>query len=145
MGEQKTAASNGRAESNLYEIVQPRAAAMIESLRSFGYSLSAAVADLVDNSISAGGRNIWLNFFWNGSDSFISVMDDGRGMTQKQLTDAMRMMVRDRAMYGQRLVGKRYDIGDTEGFLRTNIEFALKHKQVDGALRKYIKALAREL
>ena len=73
-----------------YDVIEPRAAAMIESLRAFGYTLPAAVADLIDNSISAQANTIWLNFIWNGADSYISIEDDGRGMTQKQLTEAMR-------------------------------------------------------
>lgn len=73
-----------------YDIVEPRAAAMIESLRAFGYTLPAAIADLVDNSISAGARKTWIDFVWNGAASCISIADDGCGMTLKQLVNAMR-------------------------------------------------------
>lgn len=75
---------------NSYDVVEPRAAALIESLRAFGYTSPAAVADLIDNSISAQANNIWLNFVWNGADSYISLADDGCGMTQRQLIEAMR-------------------------------------------------------
>jgi hypothetical protein len=71
-------------------VVEPRPEALIESLRAFGYTLPAAIADLIDNSITAYANNIWLNFFWNGADSYISLADDGCGMTQKQLIEAMR-------------------------------------------------------
>ena len=40
--------------------IQPNPGALIESLRAFGYSLRTAIADLIDNSISAGSRNIHL-------------------------------------------------------------------------------------
>ena len=73
-----------------YELTEPRAAAIVESLRAIGYSLPAAIADLVDNSITAGARNVWLNFTWDGSDSIVSIIDDGRGMAPEQLTEAMR-------------------------------------------------------
>ncbi|MFC1597374.1 ATP-binding protein [Planctomycetota bacterium] len=63
---------------------------MIESLRAFGYTLPAAIADLIDNSISARARRVWLNFVWDGSNSYLSIADDGCGMTQNQLIDAMR-------------------------------------------------------
>jgi len=59
-----------------------------------------------------------------------------------QLTDAMRMMVKDRPMYGLRLDGRRCDIGNKEGFIKTNIEFALKRDDVAENLREYIKRLA---
>ena len=62
-----------------------------------------------------------------------------------QLTDAMRMMVQSRPLYGLRLNGRRCDIGNKEGFVKTNIEFALKRKDMAADLRKYIKQLARTI
>lgn len=62
-----------------------------------------------------------------------------------QITDAMRMMVKDRAMYGVRLEGRRCDIGNKEGFVKTNIEFALKRPDMAEGLKAYIKRLAEEL
>ncbi len=73
-----------------YDIAEPRASAMIESLRAFGYNVQTAIADLIDNSISAGAKNVWLTFFWDGSDSYISIRDDGHGMTEEELVNAMR-------------------------------------------------------
>lgn len=62
-----------------------------------------------------------------------------------QITDAMRMMVKKRAMYARQLEGKRCDIGNKEGFLRTNIEFAMKRDDMAKGLRDYIKRLAKKL
>jgi UTP--glucose-1-phosphate uridylyltransferase len=62
-----------------------------------------------------------------------------------QLTDAMRKMVAARAMYGLKINGKRFDIGNKLDFLKTNIEFALKRKDMKAQLRKYIKELAKTL
>ena len=73
-----------------YDIAQPHAAAMIHSLRAFGYDLATALADLIDNSISAFAKNIRLEFHWNGDRSTISVVDDGKGMSEKELLAAMR-------------------------------------------------------
>jgi hypothetical protein len=73
-----------------YDIAAPQASAMIESLRAFGYSIQTALADLIDNSISAHAHNIWLEFYWNGAKSHISLLDDGDGMTEVELVDAMR-------------------------------------------------------
>jgi hypothetical protein len=73
-----------------YDVVAPDAAAMIEALRAFGYDLPTAIAALVDNSISAGAKNIWLAFRWGGPDSHISVADDGCGMSAETLVKAMR-------------------------------------------------------
>ncbi len=63
---------------------------MIESLRAFGYSLETAIADLIDNSITAGAKNVWLSFNWNGESSTISIKDDGCGMNEEKLVNSMR-------------------------------------------------------
>ncbi|PTX92319.1 ATP-binding protein [Opitutus sp. ER46] len=63
---------------------------MIESLRAFGYDLPSAIADLIDNSIFAGASTVWVDFFWAGEFSTICVTDNGTGMTEATLVDAMR-------------------------------------------------------
>ena len=68
----------------------PGAAAMIETFRAIGYTLETAVADIVDNSISASAKNVWLNRIWKGVDSVITIMDDGHGMTGDEIIQAMR-------------------------------------------------------
>lgn len=73
-----------------YDLVPPEPGAMIESLRAFGYSLEAAIADLVDNSITAGSKNVWLKFDWNGEKSTISIKDDGCGMNEETLINSLR-------------------------------------------------------
>ena len=62
-----------------------------------------------------------------------------------QLTDAMRQMVKDHPMYGMKFNGKRYDIGDKMGFLKTNIEFGLKDPEIGKELRSWLKKFAGEL
>jgi hypothetical protein len=73
-----------------YDIVAPEPSALIESLRAFGYTPQAAIADLIDNSITAGARNVWVHFAWNGDSSYVTVRDDGKGMTPIELASAMR-------------------------------------------------------
>jgi UTP--glucose-1-phosphate uridylyltransferase len=62
-----------------------------------------------------------------------------------QITDAMRLMVQKRLMYGRKLDGRRCDIGNKEGFVRTNLEFALKDKDMAESMKQYIRKLATEL
>lgn len=59
-------------------------------MRSLGYTLETAVADLVDNSISHGARNVRINFDWAGHKSTVSIADDGSGMSEPELIEAMR-------------------------------------------------------
>jgi UTP--glucose-1-phosphate uridylyltransferase len=62
-----------------------------------------------------------------------------------QLTEALKALARSRPVYGLKLDGKRCDIGNKEGFIRTNIEFALKRDDMAQDLRQYIKQLAEKL
>ncbi len=68
---------------------------------------------------------------------------DGGG--EVQLTDALRELVKRRPMYGLKLNGRRCDIGNKDGFIRTNIEFALKRADMVEDISQYIKQLARTL
>jgi len=69
----------------------PRAGAMLESLRGLGYTTAAALADIVDNSISAGATEVVIDFTWNGTSSSVAVLDNGRGMDDAELESAMRL------------------------------------------------------
>ena len=73
-----------------YDIASPGAGELFESLRAFGYDLPTALADIVDNSITAGARNVWIDLLWGGRDSRVLVRDDGRGMTEEELRQAMK-------------------------------------------------------
>ena len=68
----------------------PEASSMIETFRAIGYSLESAVADIVDNSISASAKNIWIHFDWQGSQTCFLIKDDGNGMDNNELIQAMR-------------------------------------------------------
>jgi hypothetical protein len=74
-----------------YENCPPNADSMIQSMRAFGYDLKMAVADIIDNSISAGAENVWVIQNWGGSNSNISILDDGSGMDENTLFEAMRL------------------------------------------------------
>lgn len=69
---------------------EPEASSMIETFRAIGYSVETAIADIVDNSITADARNIWIDFTWEGPDTILSIIDDGHGMDDNQLIQAMR-------------------------------------------------------
>jgi len=71
------------------EVVKPNPKSTINSYRSFGYNLSTAIADIVDNSISASADEISIQYKWNGKDSFIMIKDNGIGMNRDELVIAM--------------------------------------------------------
>jgi len=72
-----------------YEIANPDPAGTIASLSALGYSVEAAVADLIDNSIAAAARRIEVTFEWSGRDSWVAVVDNGTGMDRDELVRAM--------------------------------------------------------
>ena len=68
----------------------PEAASMIETFRAIGYSLETAIADIIDNSITACAKHITIQRDWNGGKPIITIKDDGVGMTNDELILAMR-------------------------------------------------------
>ena len=69
----------------------PHPGSLLESLRNLGYSLGAAIADLVDNSITAAASKIEIYHDVDQSPPRIAIVDNGKGMEQHVLTKAMRM------------------------------------------------------
>ena len=69
----------------------PRASVLIESLRDIGYTLDAALADIVDNSISADAKHVRIFAECDPERSpVIAIVDDGAGMSEAELIEAMR-------------------------------------------------------
>ena len=68
----------------------PSPSVLMNSMRSIGYTFKTALADIIDNSISAEAKNVYINVPINDSDLFISVLDDGHGMTRNELFNAMK-------------------------------------------------------
>lgn len=88
--------------------VTPSAARLTDSLRDIGYDFSSAIADLVDNSITAEATEVNVVIEFDGESSRVFISDNGRGMTLNGLTEAMRFGSRRR--YGSGDLG-RYGLG----------------------------------
>lgn len=88
--------------------VPPSAARLTESLRDIGYDPPAAVADLVDNSISAGASRIEIIVDENDGGPRIIIADDGCGMSANMINEALRFGTR--RSYGPADLG-RYGLG----------------------------------
>lgn len=67
----------------------PFAPSLIESMRSLGYSFSSAIADLIDNSISAKADEISI-LSEPSADPWMVIFDNGCGMSKDELYEAMR-------------------------------------------------------
>ena len=90
------------------DLAPPHAAALAESLRAFGYDLATALADLADNSLFHHSREIRIQFHWAGEQSAIAISDDGDGMDEQTLINAMRV--------GSRNPREKRDPGDLGRF-----------------------------
>jgi hypothetical protein len=66
----------------------PKAAMLIESMRDIGYSLETALADVIDNAITAKASR--TDILTDIDPVRIGILDDGEGMTEEQLLAAMR-------------------------------------------------------
>lgn len=79
--------------STIYQVedLPPHASDLSKSLRGLGYSVETAIADLIDNSITAGARRVCIAFVWRGNESCITCTDDGAGMDESALREAMRL------------------------------------------------------
>lgn len=62
-----------------------------------------------------------------------------------QLTDAMRLMVCHHPMYGMVFRGKRYDIGNKLGFLKTNLIYGLNDREIGDELKEWLVSFTRRL
>lgn len=67
----------------------PYAPILMESTRAIGYSLEAAIADVIDNSIAADASNIRINFF-PVDEEYVYILDDGYAMNNEEITNAMQ-------------------------------------------------------
>ena len=70
----------------------------IQAARNFGkYDLAAALSDLIDNSIFADAEAVRITCKWNTGDPEITIRDDGCGMEESVLVDAMKLVCKNPA------------------------------------------------
>ena len=72
--------------------------------------------------------------------SYLETQEKGAG-GEIQLTDSLKRLAQDEAMYAYVFKGHRYDVGTKMGFLQANIEFALRNPSVADELKNYLHEL----
>jgi UTP--glucose-1-phosphate uridylyltransferase len=60
-----------------------------------------------------------------------------------QLTDALKTLLEKRVVYGYDFEGKRYDVGNKMGFLKTTVELALAREDLGPEFKAYLKELTQ--
>jgi len=73
-----------------FKEILPDASSLIQSLRNIGYSFETAIADIIDNSITANAKNIDIFFKNDNHNLHFAILDDGIGMNEKELLNAMK-------------------------------------------------------
>ena len=66
----------------------------------------------------------------------------GRG-NEIQLTDALRVLAKQQPMYAYNFEGRRYDVGDKQGFIEATVEFALKRPEMREKLLEYLEHIVK--
>ena len=61
-----------------------------------------------------------------------------------QLTDALKVLAKQETMYAYNFEGRRYDVGDKEGFLEATVEYALRRPELQGAFKAYLERLFKK-
>lgn len=64
---------------------------MVEALRGLGYNTQTALSDIIDNSVAAGASEVRIEFVWAQTESRITCLDNGAGMSAAGLDLAMRL------------------------------------------------------
>lgn len=89
------------------KIILPYAPILVESTRSIGYSFESALADIIDNSIGKGAKEIHVRFD-SKVPQYVAVIDNACGMSEDELIAAMR--------YGSRSSQDVRDVDDLGRF-----------------------------
>ena len=71
---------------------------------------------------------------------FLETQDAGKG-GEIQLTDALKRLAKEQAMYAYEFFGHRYDVGTKVGFIQANIEFALRSPELREEMKEYLDLL----
>ena len=77
---------------------RPTADVLMFSMRAMGYTFEAAIADVINNSISANATLIELGFPIDPAECYVTISDNGIGMSSEELFDAMK--------YGSQMKGQ---------------------------------------
>lgn len=75
---------------------------------------------------------------------FLETQDAGKG-GEIQLTDALKRLAKEQAMYAYDFKGHRYDVGSKVGFIQANIEFALRREELKDEMTEYLKRLHEDM
>lgn len=74
---------------------EPNLGNFTKSLLSIGYTHYTAILDIIDNSIASGSSKVWINYHLGDKKNTIIISDNGSGMLDQELFEAMRIASAD--------------------------------------------------
>ncbi len=118
-------APQGKGKEGLYSVEtfveKPKPEDAPSNLAIIGrYLLTPEIFDLLENQAPGAGNEI-------------------------QLTDAIDALNKTQRVFAREFTGNRYDVGDKFGYMKTSIEYGLKHPQVKDNLKQYLIDLGKQL
>ncbi|MDA9325841.1 ATP-binding protein, partial [bacterium] len=72
------------------EYFAPEPIDLLESNRNLGYTIEEAIADLIDNSISAECSEVNIECRWNNGTPYLAIADNGHGMDEDTLINSFK-------------------------------------------------------
>lgn len=106
-----------------------------------------AVADMVEKpSIEEAPSNMAVLGRYVITSEVFGILEEtppGRG-NEIQLTDALRTLAKIQPMYAYNFEGRRYDVGDKQGFLEATVEYALRRPELRDRFLAYLKKVVAE-
>ena len=57
------------------------------------------------------------------------------------MTDALKVLARQQDMYAYNFIGRRYDVGDKQGYLEAQVEYALRSEDLAGKFKVYLRTI----
>jgi len=110
-------------------IVNPEVTNLVHGLKEIGYTLDTAVADIVDNSITAGSTKIEIGLIPVNELPELYILDNGSGMSSDELVEAMRIATKNPNEKRESSDLGRYGLGlKTASFSQSNLVIVLSKK-----------------
>lgn len=126
--------NNANYSESLKREAAPIISAFVQGLRELGYEPATAIADLIDNSITADATNITVDFLWAKDKSIVSILDDGVGMTDDEIHSAMRLGTKSPWVKRHPKDLGRFGLGLKTASFSQGKKFTVASKKIDGSI-----------
>ena len=60
------------------------------------------------------------------------------------MNDALKVLARQQDVYAYDFIGRRYDVGDKQGYLEAQVEYALRREDLAGKFKEYLKTIVHK-